>query len=104
MTAAIPPIRNSPTRQHHRAHGDDHRGHRCDRRDERRRRRGHEALDSLQHTHNAADSLAQTAATGTLTDVHTYTIAATEAATQTELTTAVRDAVEAFNEIMRMNV
>jgi flagellar hook-basal body complex protein FliE len=64
-----------------------------------------DALDNLQQTQNNADALSLKAATGTLSDVHTYMIAATEAATQTELTTAVRDkAVEAFNDIMRMNV
>ena len=64
-----------------------------------------QALDSLQGTQNAADSLAQQAATGNLTDIHNYTIAATEASLTTELTVAVRDrAVEAFNEIMRMQV
>ncbi len=64
-----------------------------------------QALDSLQGTQNAADSLAQAAATGNLTDIHNYTIAATEASLTTELTVAVRDrAVEAFNEIMRMQV
>ena len=67
--------------------------------------RSRQALDSLQGTQNAADSLAQTAATGNLTDIHNYTIAATEASLTTELTVAVRDrAVEAFNEIMRMQV
>jgi flagellar hook-basal body complex protein FliE len=64
-----------------------------------------QALDSLQGTQSAADSLAQTAATGNLTDIHNYTIAATEASLTTEITVAVRDrAVEAFNEIMRMQV
>ena len=64
-----------------------------------------QALDSLQGTQNSADSLAQAAATGNLTDIHNYTIAATEASLTTELTVAVRDrAVEAFNEIMRMQV
>jgi flagellar hook-basal body complex protein FliE len=64
-----------------------------------------QALDSLQGTQSAADSLAQTAATGNLTDIHNYTIAATQASLTTELTVAVRDrAVEAFNEIMRMQV
>jgi flagellar hook-basal body complex protein FliE len=64
-----------------------------------------QALDALQGTQGAADSLAQTAATGNLTDIHNYTIAATQASLTTELTVAVRDrAVEAFNEIMRMQV
>ena len=64
-----------------------------------------QALDSLQGTQSAADSLAQTAATGNLTDIHNYTIAATEASLTTEITVAVRDrAVEAFNQIMRMQI
>ncbi len=64
-----------------------------------------QALDSLQGTQSSADALAQQAATGNLTDIHNYTIAATEASLTTELTVAVRDrAVEAFNEIMRMQV
>jgi flagellar hook-basal body complex protein FliE len=64
-----------------------------------------QALDALQGTQNAADVLSQAAATGNLTDIHNYTIAATEAQLTTELTVAVRDrAVEAFNEIMRMQV
>jgi flagellar hook-basal body complex protein FliE len=64
-----------------------------------------QALDALQGTQDATDSLAQAAATGNLTDIHNYTIAATEASLTTELTVAVRDrAVEAFNEIMRMQI
>jgi len=64
-----------------------------------------QALDSLQGTQSAADALAQSAATGNLTDIHNYTIAATEASLTTQLTVAVRDrAVEAFNEIMRMQI
>jgi len=64
-----------------------------------------QALDALQGTQSSADALAQQAATGNLTDIHNYTIAATEASLTTELTVAVRDrAVEAFNEIMRMQV
>jgi flagellar hook-basal body complex protein FliE len=60
-------------------------------------------LDGLQASQNNADSLAVQAATGNLTDIHSYTIAATEAQLMTDLTVAVRDrAVEAFNEIMRM--
>jgi flagellar hook-basal body complex protein FliE len=60
-------------------------------------------LDTLQSSQNNADSLAVQAATGNLTDIHSYTIASTEAQLMTDLTVAVRDrAVEAFNEIMRM--
>ena len=64
-----------------------------------------DALQNLQSTQDNADGLAIKAATGTLSDVHDYMIAATEATVQTELTVAVRNkAVEAFNDIMRMNV
>lgn len=63
---------------------------------------GLERLDSLQKT---SDGLAVQAATGTLTNLHDYTIAATQAAVTTQVTVAVRNkAVEAFNEIMRMQV
>jgi len=59
----------------------------------------------MQDTQNSANSLAVQAATGDLTDVHNYTIAATEASLQTELTVAVRDrAVQAFNQIMAMQI
>lgn len=61
------------------------------------------ALDNVDRAQSTADSLAVQAATGSLTDVHDYTIAAAQAKLTTELTVAVRDkAVEAFNEIMRM--
>jgi flagellar hook-basal body complex protein FliE len=63
------------------------------------------AMDNLNNLHATADSLAQQAATGSLQDIHDYTIAATEASLATELTVAVRNkAVEAFQEIMRMGV
>lgn len=63
------------------------------------------ALDSLQVLQDKADGLALQAATGDLTDVHDYMIAATEASLATEMTVAVRNrAVESFNEIMRMQV
>jgi flagellar hook-basal body complex protein FliE len=61
------------------------------------------ALEALSATHQTADQLAVQAATGTLADVHDYTIAATEAALATELTVAVRNkALEAFNQIMNL--
>ena len=63
------------------------------------------ALQGVQDTQNNANTLAVQAATGDLTDVHNYTIAATEASLQTELTVAVRDrAVQAFNQIMAMQI
>ena len=63
---------------------------------------GH-GLDNLQAMQTKADNLAVQAATGSLTDVHDYMIASTEASLATELTVAVRNkALDAFNEIMRM--
>jgi flagellar hook-basal body complex protein FliE len=57
-------------------------------------------VDALDRT--AADKAVK-AATGDLTDVHDYVIAATQAQVATELTTTVRNkALEAFNDIMRM--
>ena len=62
-------------------------------------------LDGLQASQGNADSLAVQAATGNLTDIHNYTIAATEATLATDLTVAVRDrAVQPFNDIMGMQV
>ncbi|HZI39539.1 MAG TPA: flagellar hook-basal body complex protein FliE [Acidimicrobiia bacterium] len=63
------------------------------------------ALDGLQGAQTKADGLAVEAATGDLTNVHDYMIAATELSLATELTVAVRNkAVEAFNQIMNMPV
>jgi flagellar hook-basal body complex protein FliE len=63
------------------------------------------AIGSLEATQSKADTLATQAATGTLTDVHDYLIAANEASLATELTVAVRNkAVDAFNQIMQMAV
>lgn len=62
--------------------------------------KGLDQVDQLDRT--AADKATQ-AATGDLTDVHDYVIAATQAQVATELTTTVRNkALEAFNDIMRM--
>jgi flagellar hook-basal body complex protein FliE len=61
------------------------------------------ALDDLQAAHANVDDLAVKAATGDLTDVHDYTIAATQASLATELAMAVRNrGVESFNQIMSM--
>jgi len=60
-------------------------------------------LENLQSVQSKADDLSVKAATGTLTDVHDYMIAATEASLTTQLTVAVRNkALDAFSEIMRM--
>jgi flagellar hook-basal body complex protein FliE len=62
-----------------------------------------QGLDNLQALQTKADGLAVQAATGSLTDVHDYMIASTEASLATQLTVAVRNkALDAFNEIMRM--
>ena len=63
------------------------------------------ALNGLSEAHADADQLAVQAATGDLNAVHDYTIAATEAQLMTQLTVEVRNrAIEAFNDIMRMQV
>ena len=61
------------------------------------------SVDSLQTMQSTTDALAVKAVTGTLDNVHDYTIAASEAKVTLELTAAVRNkAVDAFTEIMRM--
>jgi flagellar hook-basal body complex protein FliE len=62
-----------------------------------------QGLESLQQTQTHADELAVQAATGDLTDVHDFMIASTQAQLATELTVTLRNkAIDAFNEIMRM--
>ena len=62
-------------------------------------------FDRLQGAQKASDQLAVQAATGDLRDVHDYMIASTEASLATEMVVTVKNkAVEAFNEIMRMQV
>ena len=63
------------------------------------------ALDDLQTSQTKTDALARDAATGKLTNIEDYLMSATETQLATQLTVAVRNkAVEAFNEIMRMQV
>lgn len=62
-------------------------------------------LERLEGVNDRVDHLAVQAATGDLSQIHDYTIAATEAAVSTQLTTAVRNkALEAFQEIMRISI
>ncbi len=64
-----------------------------------------DGLDRLDGVQRTADQLSVQAATGELQNIHDYTIAATQAAVTTQVTVAVRNkAVEAFTEIMRMQV
>ncbi len=62
-----------------------------------------QSVDGLQAMQSNSSALAVKAVTGDLADVHQYTIAATESAVAMELTATVRNrAIDAFNEIMRM--
>ncbi|MCF6378242.1 flagellar hook-basal body complex protein FliE [Nocardioides KLBMP 9356] len=62
-------------------------------------------IERLENVQDTADTLAVRAASGTLPNIHDYTLAATEADVATKLTVAVRNkAIEAFSEIMRMQV
>ena len=62
-------------------------------------------IEGLEQMTDRTDQLAVKAATGDLSAIHDYTIAATETSVATQLTVAVRNkAVEAFSEIMRMQV
>lgn len=64
-----------------------------------------QGIENLDATQSEANNLALKAATGDLTDMHDYLIAATKASLATDLTVAVRNkAVDAFNEIMRMQI
>ena len=64
-----------------------------------------EGIGKLQELQTTTDQMAVKAATGDLTDVHDYMIASSQSGLATELTVAVRNkAVEAFTEIMRMQV
>ena len=61
------------------------------------------AVDNLQQLQGTSDSLAIQAVTGNLDDIHQATLASTRAQVTLELVAGVRNkAVDAFNEIMRM--
>ncbi|WP_271177630.1 flagellar hook-basal body complex protein FliE [Leifsonia poae] len=61
------------------------------------------AVDNLQQLQGTSDSLAIKAVTGDLTDIHDATLASSRAQVTLELVAGVRNkAVDAFNEIMRM--
>ena len=63
------------------------------------------AINNLQQTQAKADDLAMQVATGQLSDIHDYMIAANQAQIATQLTVAVKNkAVESFNQIMNMQV
>ena len=63
------------------------------------------AIDGIQATQESADSLATQAATGSLTNVADYMVAAEEANLDTGLTVAVRNnALQAFQQIMGMQL
>jgi flagellar hook-basal body complex protein FliE len=62
-------------------------------------------IDRLTAMQQNVDHLAVQAATGDLKSIQDYTIASTEAQLMTQLTVTVRNkALEAFNDIMRMQV
>jgi flagellar hook-basal body complex protein FliE len=64
-----------------------------------------ESLQSVSKLTDKADGLAAGVATGELQDVHQFTAAAAKAQLGVELTVALRNrAVEAYQEIMRMQV
>lgn len=61
------------------------------------------AIDDLQQLQGTSDKLALQAVTGNLDDIHNATLASTRAQVTLELVAGVRNkAVDAFNEIMRM--
>ena len=62
-------------------------------------------LKQVEQSLAQADQLGQQLATGQLSDVHVYMAAASKAELAVQMTVAIRDrAVEAYQEIMRMQV
>ena len=63
------------------------------------------SLEGLNDAHHRSAEAARAASTGDLQSVNDYMIAASEAQLATQITTAVRNrAIEAFNDIMRMQI
>jgi flagellar hook-basal body complex protein FliE len=64
-----------------------------------------DALAKVQDSLDSADQLSQQLATGQLTDVHDFTVAANKAQLAVQLTVQLRNqALSAFQEIMRMQI
>ncbi len=64
-----------------------------------------EALGKVQGSIDQADELSRQLATGELTDIHQYTVAASKAQLGVQLTVAMRNQMlSAFQEIMRMQI
>ena len=64
-----------------------------------------EGLKQVEQLQQTADATATGLATGSITDVHQFTTAASKASLGIDLTVALRNrAVEAYQEIMRMQV
>jgi flagellar hook-basal body complex protein FliE len=64
-----------------------------------------DGLDRLEGMQNDSSNLAVKAATGDLSSIHDYTIAAAEAQTATQLAVSLRNSgLQAFNQIMSMQV
>ena len=64
-----------------------------------------EGLKQVEQLQQTADTTATGLATGSITDVHQFTTAASKASLGIDLTVALRNrAVEAYQEIMRMQV
>jgi flagellar hook-basal body complex protein FliE len=64
-----------------------------------------DALGKVQQSIDNADVLSQQLATGELTDIHEYTVAASKAELGVQLTVAMRNQLlSAFQEVMRMQV
>ncbi|MFN0027159.1 MAG: flagellar hook-basal body complex protein FliE [Acidimicrobiales bacterium] len=64
-----------------------------------------DALGKVQASIDNADGLSQQLATGELTDIHEYTVAASKAQLGVQLTVAMRNQMlSAFQEIMRMQI